>query len=255
MTRFAFFLVTVFIRWIEASGQLPVVESKMYSWKQPERKVKGELYESMLFKGSAFDFEMLSMSANNLNRSLKPLKLLVPENEEHVLLVKDGTLALGIGDSLWLLGKGSVALLNPGEKFTVHNTLDNVVSFYCMKYRAKTGVDVSRNGGSFVKQWKRIAFRPHDRGGIRNYFERSTSMCRRFEMHVTTLKEGIKSHEPHTHKAEEIVLVIDNKTEMQIGDQFYKGGSGDIYFLGSNVSHAIRNDGMGTCTYFAFQFE
>jgi (S)-ureidoglycine aminohydrolase len=74
-------------------------------------------------------------------------------------------------------------------------------------------------------------------------------------MHVTTLKEGLKSHEPHTHRAEEIVLMIDNKTEMQIGDRFFKGGAGDIYYLGSNVPHAIRNDGKGTCTYFAFQFE
>jgi (S)-ureidoglycine aminohydrolase len=80
-------------------------------------------------------------------------------------------------------------------------------------------------------------------------------MSRRFEMHVTTLNEGIKSHEPHTHRAEEIVLVLENKTEMQIGEKFFKGGEGDVYFLGSNVPHAIRNDGKGTCTYFAFQFE
>ncbi len=111
------------------------------------------------------------------------------------------------------------------------------------------------SGGSFVKDWNKIPFKPHDKGGIRNYFEKETAMSKRFEMHVTTLKEGIKSHEPHTHRAEEIVLVIENKTEMQMDDKFYKGGPGDIYYLGSNVSHAIRNDGKGTCTYFAFQFE
>jgi (S)-ureidoglycine aminohydrolase len=42
---------------------------------------------------------------------------------------------------------------------------------------------------------------------------------------------------------------------MQIGEKFFKGAEGDIYYLGSNVPHAIRNDGQGTCTYFAFQFE
>ena len=113
----------------------------------------------------------------------------------------------------------------------------------------------AENENSFVKDWNEIAFKPHDRGGIRNFFEKTTPMSKRFEMHVTTLKEGIKSHEPHTHRAEEIVLVIENKTEMQIGDQFYKGGNGDIYYLGSNMPHAIQNVGMGTCTYFAFQFE
>jgi (S)-ureidoglycine aminohydrolase len=42
---------------------------------------------------------------------------------------------------------------------------------------------------------------------------------------------------------------------MQIADRFYKGNTGSIYYLGSNVPHAIQNDAIGTCTYFAFQFE
>ena len=100
----------------------------------------------------------------------------------------------------------------------------------------------------------KIPFKPHDKGGIRNYFDLSTAMSKRFEMHATTLKEGLKSHEPHTHTAEEIVLITHNKTEMQIGDKFYKGETGDIYYLGSNVPHAIQNNGKGECTYFAFQF-
>ena len=45
------------------------------------------------------------------------------------------------------------------------------------------------------------------------------------------------SHAAHTHSAEEIILIIDNKTEMQIGDKFYKGDTGDIYYIGSNISH------------------
>jgi (S)-ureidoglycine aminohydrolase len=69
------------------------------------------------------------------------------------------------------------------------------------------------------------------------------------------LKEGLKSHDPHTHRAEEIVLVIDGQTEMELGSKLYKGTVGDIYYLGSNISHAIRNDGKGLCSYFAFQFE
>ena len=60
---------------------------------------------------------------------------------------------------------------------------------------------------------------------------------------------------PHQHRAEEIVLVTENKTEMQIGYKFYKGAAGDIYYIGSNILHSIRNDGKGNCSYFAFQFE
>jgi (S)-ureidoglycine aminohydrolase len=80
-------------------------------------------------------------------------------------------------------------------------------------------------------------------------------MCERFEMHVTTLNEGLKSHDPHTHRPAEIILIIEGNTEMQIGDDFYQGTQGDLYFVASEVPHAIRNTGKSACSYFAFQFE
>lgn len=239
-------------------SQLPPIASKKYSWIIPADEAQQNLWSALLFEGSAHDMEYLQMSANAITPSKKRTSMQVPDNEEHLLLVKTGILNIGIKDSTWSAGGGSIALLMPGQKYLLQNTTKDSCTFYLMKYRSKLPVDRTRaeaSGGSFVKDWNRIAFRPHDKGGIRNYFEKATPMTRRFEMHVTTLKEGIKSHEPHTHRAEEIVLIIENKTEMQIGDQFYKGGAGDIYYLGSDVPHAIQNVGTGTCTYFAFQFE
>jgi (S)-ureidoglycine aminohydrolase len=243
---------------ILAFAQLPVVSSKMYSWKEPTSKTDNNIASAVLFEGSVHDLQYLQMSANAITAAKKKVSLEIPGNEEHLLIVKNGTLIIGFKDSTWSIGRGSVALLMPGEKYALQNKTADACTFYRMKYRSKLPMDLARgqaSGGSFVKDWNKIPFKPHDRGGIRNYFEKKTSMSKRFEMHVTTLKEGIKSHEPHTHRAEEIVLVIDNKTEMQMDDKFYKGGTGDIYYLGCNVSHAIRNDGTGTCTYFAFQFE
>ena len=251
-------LLIVFVIPFLGFAQLPVVPSKMYAWKEPTNKGKNNIVSAVLFEGSAYDMEYLQMSANAIMPAKKKVTLQIPDNEEHLLIVKTGILTIGFKDSTWSIGGGSVALLMPGEKYTLQNTTSVACTFYRMKYRSKLPMDLARgqaSGGSFVKDWKKIPFKPHDKGGIRNYFEKKTAMSKRFEMHVTTLKEGIKSHEPHTHRAEEIVLVIENKTEMQMGDKFYKGGTGDIYYLGSNVSHAIRNDGKGTCTYFAFQFE
>ena len=241
-----------------AFTQLPAVASKMYSWKKPTGKTDKNILTSVLFEGSVYDMEYLQMSANAIHPSKQEVSLQVPDNEEHLLLIKTGILTIGFEDSTWSIGGGSVALLMPGEKYSLQNSGTDSCTFYRMKYRSKLPMDLPRgqaSGGSFVKDWSRITFKPHDKGGIRNYFDKVTAMSKRFEMHVTTLKEGLKSHEPHTHRAEEIVLIIENKTEMQIDDKFYKGGTGDIYYLGSNRSHAIRNDGTGTCTYFAFQFE
>ncbi|WP_276366638.1 cupin domain-containing protein [Chryseolinea sp. H1M3-3] len=253
-------IILIFVILIPLFGvsQHAVVPSQLYSWKKPTDRLAQNVYGSTLLEGSVHDMEYLSMSSIAVTPSKKKTDLQVPANEEHLLLIKSGVLTIRINDSTWSIGGGSVALLMPGQKYSVQNATNDSCTYYLMKYRSKSPMDIARgaaSGGSLVRDWNKITFKPHDKGGIRNYFERPTAMSKRLEMHVTTLKEGIKSHEPHTHRAEEIVLIINNKTEMQIGEKFYKGGTGDIYYLGSNVSHAIRNDGVGTCTYFAFQFE
>lgn len=241
-----------------SAEDLSPIPSVMYSWEKPVEKSGKNITTTTLFTGSAFDMAYLEMCANTIVSSKKHTSLRVPRNEEHLILVKSGVLLISTKDSIWSVGPGSIALLMPAQRYSLRNVMNDPGNYYLMKYRSKLPADPQRgksSGGSFVIDWKDLTFRPHDKGGIRRYFEKGTDMCKRFEMHVTTLNEGIKSHEPHTHRAEEIVLVIDNKTDMQIGDKFYKGGTGDIYYLGSNIPHAIRNDGTGTCTYFAFQFE
>lgn len=234
------------------------VPSGMYSWKKPAGKLQDNVQSTILFEGRAHDLAYVQMSANAIVHSLKKTSLQAPTQEEHLLIVKSGTLSVTLKDSSWSIGAGSIALMMPGEKYSLQNAGKDSCTYYAMKYRSILPIDEGRGkaaGGSVVKDWNKVVFKPHDRGGVRNYFVRPTAMLKRFDIHVTTLKEGIKSHEPHTHKAEEIVLVIDNKTEMQIGDKFYPGGNGNVYYLGSNVPHALQNNGTGTCTYFAIQFE
>jgi (S)-ureidoglycine aminohydrolase len=149
-----------------------------------------------------------------------------------------------------------VAVLMPGQKYSLKITGKEDCSFFSMNYRSKKPMDIVRGGKSFIKIWEQIPFKPNSIGsGRRDFFELPTAMQKRFEMHVTTLKEGIKSHEPHTHRAEEIVLIIEGETEMQLGNGIVKTVVGGFYYLGSNVSHAIKNIGKKPCMYFAFQFE
>ncbi|GHN02245.1 hypothetical protein WSM22_37340 [Cytophagales bacterium WSM2-2] len=232
------------------------IQSKMYSWQKPVHITNRNILSATLFEGSAHDMSYMQMSANTLMPSKGKIKLTVPANEERLLFIKTGVLSISIGDSSRSIGRGSVVLLLPNEKYSLQSGKDSC-SYYMMNYHSKSPIskEKRKEQGSMVIDWNKVAFKPHDRGGIRNFFERPTAMCRRLEIHVTTLNEGIKSHEPHRHRAEEIVLVIDNKTEMQIADAFHKGNTGDLYYLGSNVSHAIRNDGKGQCIYYAIQFE
>ena len=254
MKQFLCFAFTLFVSHLMAQHS---IESKAYCWRKPEKKTGDVIFSSVLLEGSARDMAFIQMSANAIT-SKRQLSLEIPTDEEHLILVRSGSLSVVMNDSTWKLGPSSVVLLLPAQKFSLQNAGSDSCTFFLLKYRSVLPMDKQRGeraGPSLVRDWNKIVFKPHDKGGIRNYFERPTAMCRRLEMHVTTLNEGLKSHDPHTHRAEEIVLVIENKTEMQIGERFYKGGPGTLYYLGSNIPHAIRNDGKGSCTYFAFQFD
>lgn len=240
------------------------IQSMKYSWKQPAAKMGKNIFSTVLFQGEGYDMEYIQVSAIEARPSKKKISQQIPPNEEHLIIVKSGQLDISFRDSSWFLTPGSIALLMPGEEFAIRNAAKDPGLYYLMKYRSKTTPDPQRgkgSGGSFVKEWSRLTFRKHDRGGVRSYFETPTTMCKRFEMHVTTLNAGLKSHEPHTHRAEEIILMLEDtgesegKTEMLIGDSFFKGNAGDLYYVGSNLLHGIRNEGNAPCSYFAFQFE
>lgn len=240
------------------SAQKDRIISAVYDWKEPLKKSGKNLKTAPLFEGSAYEMEWLQMSANRIENSRSFTKLTVPSNEEHLYFIKSGALQFTLHDTVNSISAGSIALLIPGEKIFIQNKNEEPCEYYVLKYRSKKPLDKERGlkaGGSFIINWNDVVFKPHDKGGIRNYFERPTVMAKRLEMHVTTLNAGIKSHEPHTHSAEELVLMMTGNTEMQIGDRFYKGSKGSVYYLGSNVLHAIRNEGNEPCIYFAFQFE
>jgi (S)-ureidoglycine aminohydrolase len=240
-----------------AFAQRDSIQSAVYFWKDPVKQNSKNILSSVLFEGMAYDMEWLQVTANVLLPSKIKTKVEVPGNEEQLLIIKSGNLTIG-RDSSYLIGTASVALFMPGETFLLQNTGKDSCRYYVMKYRSKKPIDIERGniaGGSLVKDWNKIEFKPNDKGGRRDFFERPTAMCKRFEMHITTLKEGLKSHDPHMHHAAEIIIVIDGNTEMQIGDKLHKGKKGSVYYLGSNILHGIRNDGIGDCSYFAFQFE
>lgn len=239
-----------------ALGQANSGLSGVYRWKEPAKRGKSPS-SAVLFEGEAHDMEWMQMSANTLLSSNEETVLQVPDGQEQLLIVKSGHLQIQRGDSVQRLGAGSVVVLMPGEKLPVQTSGDSPGRYYLMKYRNKKApvTEKAAATGALAIDWQQVPYKAHDKGGRRNFLERPTAQCRRLEIHVSTLNPGLKSHEPHTHQAEEIVLLTEGKTTMQIGDRFYNGEEGSVYFLGSNKLHAIQNVGSAPCTYFAIQFE
>lgn len=245
-----------------AKTQTPVIHdapvvSDVYVWKTLPVEKKATSERRQILEGSGPVLSNFEIHATTIDPGTAPH---APHQhpEEELFIIKEGTLTVTINGKSQVLGAGSIAVAMPGEMHGVVNSGKTKATYYVIKYKSREAVQPERAqkaGGSFMINWNDITFTPHDKGGIRKFTERPTAMLKRFEMHVTTLKAGIKSHDPHTHKAEEIVLMIDGHGEMQINDSFKKVATGDLVYLGSNSLHAIRNDSDKPCTYFAFQWD
>lgn len=233
------------------------IPSKVYSWEKAPVEKKGGFEDRTIVEGTTRDFNNFSVHGITIPPNLTPQPAEIREDEA-MIIVKTGELTVSLGSRIKTLGPGSVVVIMPGDGHRLENKSSAPVTYHVMRYTSKEVPDLDltqMEGGSFWVDWKDVAYQPNAKGGRRNIFDRATVMCKRFEMHVTTLNEGLWSHPPHTHRAAEILMLIENTAQESIDGVMQPAKVGDIIFLESNVPHGILNTTKGTCTYFAFQFE
>jgi (S)-ureidoglycine aminohydrolase len=228
-------------------AQTTNISSGLYTWKA----TRGP--HEQILSGSTTFLELFGVSVE----TLKPGEHRMPTKEmvyaDELLIVKEGTLTT-MGKSI---GPGSIVFLMQ-ERSGWENLGSTDVVFYRLSYTAKSGPNVARgksNGGSFVVDWDELPFKKTDVGGRRDFFNKPTATCAKFEMHVTTLNEGLPSHAPHEHDLEEIILLIKGNATMNVAGKDYPMAPGDFVFAASHDFHGIRNSGKGQCEYFAFQWK
>jgi (S)-ureidoglycine aminohydrolase len=155
-----------------------------------------------------------------------------------------------------MLGQGSVVFLLPGDKVNFQNTAEGESSFYEMISKS-SDANVERGqkaGTSFAMDFQTTVFKSHGKGGVRQLFDRPTVMMNRFDIHITTLNPRYNSHDPHVHKNEEIILMMDGVGDMFIATGPQRITTGDACYVESNVLHNITNVGTTPATYFAIQW-
>jgi (S)-ureidoglycine aminohydrolase len=234
---------------------LQEVTSGHYGWSEfPTQKTSTGL-ERRIFEGKTRDLAHFTMQAITLNPG-KSRSGLVSQKAEAVLIVKSGELQVTVGAETKTLGTGSVALILPDAEHAVKNASSSDATFYLLDYQPRSPMDAARGeaaGGSLLVDWKALPFKPHDKGGRRDFFDRPTAACSRYEMHTTTLNPNTESHPPHIHRTSEMFVILEGNVVLQIDDDTFQGGNGDVFFVESDVPHAIKNVGEGQAVYFAFQ--
>ena len=229
----------------------------VYHWDSLLTTVEESRARKQVMEGSTTSLIHFEVHASSIQPGKAPHPPHTHADEEELIIVKEGKVKITINGVSNTLGPGSVAYAIPTEEHGIVNVGNTQATYYIFKYKSRLPMDLDRakkNGGSFMINWDTVTVKKTDKGQRREFVNKPTSQLVKFEMHTTALNEGLDSHPPHTHKEEEIILILKGNVIMHVGDKTYSAGPGDIVFLPSMVLHNLVNKGKGQCEYFAFQW-
>ncbi|MDB4914306.1 MAG: cupin [Gemmatimonadetes bacterium] len=233
----------------------PFVRSGVYAWSgfKQTATTDGRIDRPIL-NGSTTELSYLDVHATTI--PARSTVTFVHDTTELLMIARDGSLRVTLGGVSKVVGHGSVAVALPGDALEIGNAGELPATYYLFTYKSKTPTDVARGrtaGGSVLVDWNDMKKTASANGGQRQPFDRATAMFKRFEMHVSTLNAGATNHAPHTHGAEEFVLMLEGNVSMFIEGNSYPSTPGDLIFLAANVPHSLNNLKEGQAEYFAFQ--
>src|SRR3954451_7912310 len=87
-------------------------------------------------------------------------------------------------------------------------------------------------------------------GENRQLLRSPTATLDELEIHITTLNPGQRSHPPHRHPHEEMMLLKEGALEALVNDQKIPMPTGSILFVAPNDLHNVTNVGTTPATYF-----
>jgi len=250
------FLIVLLFATSSAMAAIDSLHAAVYKLSNAKVQKVGVLERRQIASGPTLDIKQFDVYVNTLPAGKKYTSTNADSKFEQLIVVKSGNIKLTVGDSSKTVGPGSLALVLAGDKMTFENNTNQPVSWYAMNYQTKME-DLKRGhdaGPSFIKDWNMLKVGKSAKGETRQVYDRPTTMFERFDVHATVLNNGFNSHDPHTHRAEELILMIDGECQFQIGEEKFMAQNGDAVLMGSKVPHAAQNVGSKPCGYYAIQW-
>ncbi|MEO6733405.1 MAG: cupin domain-containing protein [Ferruginibacter sp.] len=229
----------------------------VYEWSSLVVKKEDTRLRRQVMEGSTTALSLFEVHSTTLEPAKAPHPPHVHDDMDELIIVKEGQLKITIKGESKILGPGSVAFAMAGDEHGIENAGGSLATYHIFKYKSKLPVNKERakqNGGSFMINWNDVTLTKTEKGGRREFFNKPISQLEKLEMHTTALNAGLESHAPHTHREEEIILMLRGNVVMNIGGSLYKATAGDMVFLPSGISHNLTNTGNEQCEYFAFQW-
>jgi (S)-ureidoglycine aminohydrolase len=242
-----------------AAGQLAPVKAGVYRWAgvAPASASSGRV-ERLVMSGSTLDLDELDVRAITVPPSATPETAAGHDSLECFVLVKEGRVMASLGGVTRVLGAGGAALVLPGDRLLLTNIGGVPATYYRFTYRSRAPMDMERGrraGGSFMLDYTELTEKPTAVGFRRDVVNRPTAMFKRFESHWSSVKEGVRNHATHTHRADEFMMMTKGNVQLLIGTQEPPATLGDVVFLGSMLPHSLLSKGAGPAQYLVIQGE
>ena len=241
-----------------SDAQTDTLQAGLYPWSAHEAKPNKNGESRLILEGKTQDLNRLRVHSSTLLPGITNHPPVAYDDKEEMLIVKSGVLTVQLNDKTQDLEAGSVVSMQAGDLQSCTNNSNEPVAYVVIAWVSKDSMQLQRGrqaGGSEMKSWKAMEVKQTDKGASRPIIRKPTAMFPLFDIHATTLNAGKASHAPHTHRNEEIILLIEGSGEMLIGDKVYKAGPYDVLYVSPMLPHAFTNTGNIPCTYFAIQWQ
>ncbi|GAB3012746.1 hypothetical protein GCM10027284_35500 [Cyclobacterium sediminis] len=251
MKYIPFFLLLVWQTY--AHAQLLPLPSAVYEYKMLPVNVVNGTETRPILDGPTETLDNFRVNHYTLSAG-KSLRL--KKGEEKLVLIGTGELLVNQGVISEKLEDRSVAWLTKDQPARIHHSGTSPVSFFVIEWESEgVGENFIPEVNTLTKyNYKQLEFKKSEKGGRRDVSRGVTPTLQELEMHITTLNEGKKSHDPHVHADEEIILVLQGQVEEMINGVPYLLGPGSLIYLHAMDAHGIRNAGKGACEYYAIRW-
>ena len=207
----------------------------------------------LVLKGKTHDLSLLDIRTLTIDAAI--VLAGKPDSADELLIVKEGDLNITINDSTTALDPGGVAFIPAGRSYSLEATRS---TYYRMRFQSRHATSSTSSSSTapipFILRWADMPVQHTTKGETRQILSLHTPWLSKIDLHATTLNAGEVSHPPHTHRAEEIILMRTGHIQEYIDNKHYPASDGDLLFLPSGSSHAVENHSPNRCEYFALQW-